>query len=129
MMPKSAGKSAPSNEWTPATPGATQPPSTSQSSHKHPPKPEDLFKASTKGFLLVDICRGSTKEQMLQAIEKALETHEIPYFTNKGHETQGGAMSGAPPTPQAALKPAAGGAASGWGADDALLMLVRQEGW
>jgi hypothetical protein len=135
MMRKSEGKTSAANQWTPGKPGAAKATSTAGARQKRGAKPPILINASTKGFLLVDVCKGATKQQLIQAIDQALETSEIPYFTNNsqmasGQAAQAGATTGAAAKPQAAAKPAPAKAASqGWGEDEALLMLVRQEGW
>jgi hypothetical protein len=135
MMSKSKGKFAAANEGTPVKPGAAKATSTAGVSQKRGAKPKILINASTKGFLLVDVCKGATKQQLIQAIDEALETSEIPYFTNNsqmanGQAALGGATTGAAAKPQAGARAAAAKSASpGWDEDEALLMLVRQEGW
>src|SRR5258708_3771871 len=94
MMSKSKGKFAAANEGTPVKPGAAKATSTAGVSQKRGAKPKILINASTKGFLLVDVCKGATKQQLIQAIDQALETSEIPYFTNNSQMASGQASLG-----------------------------------
>jgi hypothetical protein len=118
MMSESAGKTAQHKQPQQAKSGADQPPKTAGS--ENPGESENLHVPgpSTEPFLVINVRKGATKEQIVKAVDKALETTDIPFFPYttpartkeiKAHarESESGTM---PPC-------------------KALLMLVRQEGW
>lgn len=81
------------------------------------PAPANLIDVSKPNFLLVNVCKGVTKEGLLKAIDEALKTSDMPFFKERK-------ATGAADAEGAAEYPPA----SGDGVE-ALLMLVRQEGW
>src|ERR1700710_816901 len=77
MMSKSAGKTTqltkPQNAKlvSSRSPGIANP---SESEGSNIPAP------STESFLVVNVCPGATKEQIVEAVDEALKAIEIPFF-------------------------------------------------
>jgi hypothetical protein len=109
------------NDRTPANPGAAQPPSTAEigQTQGDGPKRVDFF---TENFLLINVKvkdhEGVTREQLIRAIDQALEkTPDIPFFSEHRR------------TPEGVVRKEAQTPSSSGAPDEALLMLVRQEGF
>ena len=87
------------------------------------PAETPLLPPKTEHFLLVEIPRGSSKDDLIRAVEAALRSKDVPLF--KDHKSTGddGTPSGAddPTCPPTTL-------GQGLGPDDALLLFCKQEG-
>jgi hypothetical protein len=118
MMSESAGKTAQDKQPQQAVSGAAQPPKTA--GIENPGKSEGLPVPgpSTEPFLVINVAKGATKDQIVEAVDKALETTEIPFFPITTPARTKEIEAYAPETESGTIPPG-----------KALLMLVRQEGW
>jgi hypothetical protein len=86
---------------------------------------------ATQSFLKVNVRRGATRQELVQAVDAALRANDVPFFkdnTDPGHTTAG--HDATPPAPaQAAYAATAKDQSDTLAPKDALLMLVQQEGW
>jgi hypothetical protein len=114
-MNKSAGKTA---QYKQSKPGAAQPPRTAgiensgESEYLHRPD------YSIDRFLVINVRERPTREQVIEAVDEALRTIDIPFFqyTTPGKDRV--RKADAPQTDSGTMPPCT-----------ALLMLVRQEGY
>jgi hypothetical protein len=85
---------------------------------------------STEHFLIVNVLKGASKQDIVKAVEKALQSNDVPFLANSPRLGQKG-ISGmdAQATGQAANVPATNLKDEYPCPHDTLLMLVRQEGW
>jgi hypothetical protein len=80
--------------------------------------PRKLVDFFTDKLLLINVSKGATRKELIQAIDEALkETREIPFFSDHRR------------TPQGEDKAVAQPPGSSGGPDPGLLILVRQEGY
>jgi hypothetical protein len=71
------------------------------------PNDKNLIDFSEENFLLIKVSRGANKEQLIEAITKALkESKEIPYFIKHREATKTGPLG-----------------------NEHMAMFMRQEGW
>jgi len=118
-MSDDAGKRA-KHDRTSANRGAVHPPSTADVAQTQGEQPKKLVDFFTENFLLINVSKGATREQLIQAIDEALkETPDIPFFSDHRRTSEGAAK-------KEAQSPAPSG---GPCKDEGLLMLVRQEGY
>ena len=118
-MRKSEGKTALETEFKSAKPGAAQLPNTAGFG-----KDRGLLeKHRMERFLLVNVRKGASKQELLRAIDQALQSSELPFFRERIYpskpEARKSAAPQADPQPESEALPP----------DEALLMLVQQEGW
>jgi hypothetical protein len=118
MMSENAGKTAQDKQSQSAVSGATQPPKTAGIENPGESKGLPVPDHSTESFLVINVPKGATKDQVVEAVDKALETPDVPFFpyTTPARTKEIEAM--ALETESGTIPPC-----------KALLMLVRQEGW
>lgn len=114
-MSENARKTPQYDKSKTAKQGAAQPPSTAGTANPGESAGSNTPAPSTERFLMVNVCPEATAEQIVEAVEKALSTIDIPFFQyvtpSKVQEAEIRALS-------SRMAPGQG-----------LLMLVRQEGW
>lgn len=108
------------NQSQTAKPGAAQPPSTAGSTDSGKIDPSKIPEPSAEPFLMINVCPGATREQIVAAVDEALRTIDNPFFQYDApivHQARSAklAESGVESDPIPRGK--------------ALMMLVRQEGW
>lgn len=104
------------NQSQPAKPGAAQPPSTAGNIAPNEVNCTDVPAPSTEPFLVINVCPGATREQIVVAVDEALKTIDNPFFRYPAKETD--AHKYMQRSDPAKMPPCT-----------ALMMLVRQEGW
>jgi hypothetical protein len=109
MMSESAGKTEQYKQPQQTVSGAAQPPKTESLPVPGP---------STEPFLVINVAKGATRDQIVEAVDKALETIEIPFFPITTPARTKEIEAYAPETESGTIPPG-----------NALMMLVRQEGW
>ena len=114
-MRKSEGKTAQETEFKSAKPGAAQLPNTA-GIDKYP---GPLEKHKTERFLLINVRKGASKQELIHAIDQALQSSELPFFHERIYPSKAEARKSADLQPESKVLPP----------DEALLMLVQQEGW
>jgi hypothetical protein len=115
MMRKSEGKPAQEPEFKSAKPGAAQLPNTAGIDKD----PGLLQKHQTERFLLINVRKGASKQELLRAIDQAMQSSELPFFRERIYRSKAEARKSADPQPESEVSPP----------DEALLMFVQQEGW
>ncbi len=88
---------------------------------------ETLVFTKRPKFLFVGVCPGASRPEIVKAVEKALEAGDVPFFAGpRGAAAERlRAKSPSDTASVAQLKEQSGGV----GQEDALLILVEQEGW
>ena len=92
----------------------------------NPPPDDALVFERPEKFFYVGVCKGATRQEIVAAVDKALKANDVPFFNRRTK------------TPSPALKASAKAMvpmemqaeydASSF-PEDALLILVQQEGW
>ena len=114
-MRKSEGKTAQETEFKAAKPGAAQLPNTAGFDKDH----GLLEKHKMERFLLINVRKGASKQELLRAIDQAMQSSELPFFHERIYPPKAEARKSADLQPESEVLPP----------DEALLMLVQQEGW
>jgi hypothetical protein len=123
IMNDDEGKTAKSDR-TSVNLGAAHPPNTAEVAQTQGDGPRKLVDFFTENFLLINVQvkmgEGATREQLIKAIDEALEkAPDIPFFSEHRRTPEGEARKGAQ------LRGPSGGPCK----DEGFLMLVRQEGY
>ena len=117
-MNENAGKTAQSKQPQQAKSGADQPPKTAGIENPGESEGLPVPGPSTEPFLVINVRKGATKDQIVEAVDKALETTDIPFFPYTTPARIKEIKASALETESGKMPPC-----------KALLMLVRQEGW
>jgi hypothetical protein len=119
IMNDDEGKTAKSDR-TSGNLGAAHPPSAADVAQTQGDEPRKLVDFFTENFLLINVSKGATREELIKAIDEALEkAPDIPFFSEHRRTPEGEAKKEVRPSDPS------GGPCK----DEGLLMLVRQEGY
>ena len=104
----------------------TQSTSSEQNETSGSPRPEATTR--TENFLMIEIPRGASQQELVQAVTTALTTREVPFFKDRGRHASPslGRSSVGDDLPP----PNEGGyPGDRMGPNEALLIFLKEEGW